>query len=247
MPVARLVAVFLLFSLPLVVAAEDSSPFSQRNSLALFADYSNTSSHILLGVARERRLASFGLTYSRRLLHTRRVDWHYDLEVLPLTFIQNPTSQVTFMEVGPTPVTSPIFSGSVPLLSACTSSRYQLAPVPTFNLPAIDITQLCATRWTYAGGLSPLGQRVNFGPRHRVQPFTVGNAGFLVSPRDIPVDNSSRFNLTFEFGAGLQLFQSRGRSWSLDYRLHHISNAHIGNDNPGIDNQIVRLTYSFGR
>src|SRR6266481_5073854 len=59
--------------------AQDPPTYSRRHSLSLFAEYSNNSGHIILGVSQDRRLTALGLTYSRRLLHTRYADWHYDL------------------------------------------------------------------------------------------------------------------------------------------------------------------------
>jgi hypothetical protein len=68
-----------------------------------------------------------------------------------------------------------------------------------------------------------------------------------VATRDVPVDDATRFNFTFEFGAGIEFFRDRHQSWSIDYRIHHLSNAYIGTYNPGVDNQIFRVTYSLGR
>jgi hypothetical protein len=219
--------------------AQEIQPYSHRNALSVFTEYSNNSSHIILGVSQDRRLVALGLTYSRRLLHTRYADWHYDLELRPLTFIQEPTATATISTFGTT------YSG--PVQNACTSATVQVPANPTFGFPGFTYTQTCGTRWTYAGGLSPIGQRVNLAPRHRLQPFLVSNGGFLVSTRDLPSNNSSRFNFTFEFGGGLQLFGDRRHSWAAEYRLRHLSNDYIGNNNPGIDSQILKLTYAFGR
>jgi hypothetical protein len=96
------------------------------------------------------------------------------------------------------------------------------------------------------GGASPVGFRVNLGPKHSLQPFIDSHLGFFLAPRDEPVSNSSNFNFTFEFGAGLELYRDTGRSLALEYRLHHFSNAYLSDNNPGVDNQIVKLSYSFG-
>jgi opacity protein-like surface antigen len=75
-----------------------------------------------------------------------------------------------------------------------------------------------------------------------------GLGGFAVSPRDIPVFNSSTFNFTFEGGAGVEIYQSHTRSCQLEYRYHHLANAGGGSTaNPGIDSGVVKVTYSFGR
>src|SRR5271170_4814763 len=69
--------------------------FSFHNSVSISAGYSNNSNHILLGRAYNRRLAELEATYSRRLVHRHSFDWYYDLEVRPLTFIQDPVSTTT--------------------------------------------------------------------------------------------------------------------------------------------------------
>jgi hypothetical protein len=219
--------------------------YSFRNSLSISVGYSNNSSHIILGRAYNRRLAELDATYSRRLLHTHSFDWYYDLELRPLTVLQDPvsTTTVTIQFTGQQPL-GPFLAQNGPIESRCQSATIT-NPNGSFPGQTVTETQTCGTRWTYAGGLSPLGQRINFAPARRLQPFAFFNGGFLVSPRDIPVFNSSRFNFTFDFGAGLQFFQTHHRAWSLDYRVHHLSNAYIGYQNPGVDSQIVGLTYSF--
>jgi hypothetical protein len=217
--------------------AQDIQPYASRTSFSAFTEYSNTSSRIILGAARSRRLVSFGFTFSQRLLHSRVVDWHYAPEILPIVFVEDPVASATLVTGGYT------YSLSAPVALVCKPVAYTTPLGPggfTFN-------QTCGSRWTYAGGLSPLGQRVNFAPRNRIQPFVMANAGFLVAPRDIPVNNSSRFNFTFEFGGGFEFFRSHHQSWSAEYRIHHLSNHYIGDQNPGVDNQIIKLTYSFHR
>jgi hypothetical protein len=97
------------------------------------------------------------------------------------------------------------------------------------------------------GGVKPVGFRFNFGPHSRIQPFLDSHLGFLAALRDVPVDNSSAMNFTFEFGAGLEIFREHGRSIVLEFRLHHLSNAYAGDNNPGVDNQLVHVGYSFGK
>lgn len=236
--------------------AQDSAPYSHRQSLSLFTEYSNTSSHIILGVSQNRRLAAVGATYSRRLLHTRYVDWHYDLEARPFTLIQEPVAGVTLLSISPplvfSPSSSPLglgFPAGTPIQRNCTTGTVVYVDPATTHSPAVTYTysEICGRRWTYAAGLSPLGQRFNFAPRHRLQPFVVGNAGFMVATRSLPSINARSFNFTFEFGAGLQLYRDHQHSWSAEYRIHHLSNAYTAKDNPGIDSQILKLTYTFGK
>ena len=238
---SRLLACFWLAFTSLLLHSQETTRFSFRQSFSIFAEYSNNSSHIALGVAENRRLAGLGLTYSRRLVHSRYIDWNYAPELLPLVFIQNPIANTSFT------VSNATFIGSSPTVSACHPETIVVPPNPSTGFAGYSLTRACDSRWTYSGGLSPLGQRINIAPTHRIQPFLLGNGGFLVSSRDVPVNDSSSFNFTFEFGAGVEFFRDAGRSWSAEYRLHHLSNAYIGVNNPGIDSQIFKLTYTFAR
>ncbi len=218
---------------------------SGLNTFSVGAEYSNNSNHVLLGRAYGRRLAGLDLTYSRRLLRLRALDWIYDAELRPLSFLQDPVSTTTqtVQFAGQAPYDpSVIQSGPIP--SRCKST---VTVNPGGVTPGSTTTQIqtCGTRWTYAGGLSPLGQRVNFYPRSRLQPYLLENAGFMVSPRDVPSYNSSQFNFTFAFGGGIEFFPRNSHALSVDYQIHHFSNRALGASNPGIDSQLFRLLYTF--
>jgi hypothetical protein len=169
------------------------------------------------------------------------MDWNYTPELLPIVLIQDPVANQTLT------VNNSSVSQSIPTQPVCKPVVYTMPPDPAFGFSGYTFTQTCSTRWTYAGGASPLGQRINFVPHARLQPFFIGNAGFLISPREIPVNDSSRFNFTFEFGGGIEFFRDHHHSWSAEYRIHHISNAYIGTYNPGVDSQTIKLTYSLSR
>ena len=94
--------------------------------------------------------------------------------------------------------------------------------------------------------LSPLGYKLSAFPRRRMQPFVTGLGGFAISPRDIPVFNSSSFNYTFELGAGVEIYQTHSRSCQFEYRYHHLANTESGAANPGIDSGVFKVSYSFG-
>jgi hypothetical protein len=96
---------------------------------------------------------------------------------------------------------------------------------------------------TYAGGITPLGMQVNFWNGHRVQPFFDAHGGMLYFTRQEPVPNSSQFNFTFNFGAGVQLFTGKRSSILLGYKYHHISNNETAPENPGVDNSEAYAGY----
>lgn len=234
-------AALLVFLCASSCVAQNVPPYSPRQSFSAFAEYSNTSSRIILGASQNRRFAALGFGYSLRLLHTRHFEWRYAPEVIPLAFIQDPIAEDTFgfSDFG-------TFHQSAPTVSPCRPRSFAF-PDPSDGPPEFTFNRTCDTRWTYVGGLSPLGQRISFRPQKRIQPFVIGNAGFLVAPHDVPVNDSSRFNFTFEFGGGVEFFRDRRHSWSIDYRIHHLSNDYTGTNNPGVDNQIYRISYALGR
>lgn len=217
--------------------AQERRSYSFARSVAVGVEYSHTSSHILLAATQNRKIASLDVDLSRRLLHTRFVDWQYDLLLRPVMFIEDPTETAVYTGNGETAEPPPNTSG--PALRACVSG--------TFAGYGYTVQQQCGSRWTYAAGLSPFGQRLNLLPRHRLQPTLLGSAGLVLSTRDIPVDNSEKLNFIFDFGAGLDWVTTPGHSISVEYRIQHLSNAYRGQSNPGIDSQIGRVLYRFGR
>ena len=223
--------------------------FGAKNTFSGFAEYSNDSSHIVLGLSDNRKLAALGGTYARRLLRTTAFTWQWMVEARPFLLESDP--------VGSRQVTPQAGSGDSPVdtvlslqrASDCVPARETVTfPNPVNMQPmTVAIVETCGRRWTYAGALSPLGQKVSFLPRRRVQPFVVGNAGFLVARHAIPLDAARRFNFTFEFGAGLEWFSATAHSFAVEYRVHHLSNDFTAQSNPGVDNGMLKVTYSFSR
>jgi hypothetical protein len=232
--VALLSALFF----PGLCECQSEGYFSRLNTYSAFTEHSNTSSYIHWGVSRKRRLAAVGGSYARRFNAPHWFDWtphasvFYELEAVPAIFIQDQVATDIYETPdGPITVSESIDSICVP---------------GPYSSQGVNFVRACGTRWDYIGGVSPLGFRVNFGPKHRLQPFIDSHLGFYFSPRDEPVSNSSALNFTFEFGAGFELYRGERSSMALEYRLHHFSNAYLSANNPGADNQIIKFTYSFG-
>jgi len=99
----------------------------------------------------------------------------------------------------------------------------------------------------YGAGLAPFGLKVNFNRGGRLKPFAGGSAGFLYFTRPVPIDvpGATRFNFTFDFGGGVQIFTQARRAVTLGYKFHHISNAGTSQVNPGLDANVFYVGYSF--
>jgi len=218
--------------------------YGRVNSFGVFTAYSNDSSHILLGVAENRKLLSFGASYSRRLWQGKVVSWQYDGEILPVALESDPvlTETVTY--------TSPIsgtLSGTLEPVGACYPASQSFSVKEGGVVYTGTDTVVCKRRWTIGEGISPVGFQWNFRPKHRMQPILMGHGGYMYSTRAIPIEGAGSFNFTFDFGGGVEWFQSTKRSWRAEYRYHHISNDDTANQNPGIDNGVFQLSYVFGR
>ncbi len=212
-----------------------------------FGEYSGDSSHILLGYSDKRILLALGGGFSMRLHQDRFGELDWSPEVRPLMLESDPVMTQTTLLVsdGQSPQVDNLRRG-IPVLdpvNPVAAWQVQLQGGPVVNVVE---TAKYARRWTYAGGFSPLGFRWIFLPHSRVQPLAGLNAGFAVSPRDIPMFDTSAFNFTFSFGGGFQLWRNPTHATRIEYRFHHLSNAGIGSLDPGIDSQLIQLSYVWG-
>jgi opacity protein-like surface antigen len=111
----------------------------------------------------------------------------------------------------------------------------------------VNLSNHCGRRWTAGEAMSPMGLQLNFLPRNKTQVFLIGHGGYMYSSREVPVENAGSFNFTFDAGIGVEFFRSKTRSIRADFRYHHFSNKDTATANPGVDNGIFQVTYSFGR
>lgn len=233
-----------------VIEAGGRGPRTQRS---LFVEYSNDSSHMLLGAARNRKLVTAGGSYSIRLLPSRYASLAYYGEFRPVILESDPTLKETCVDL------QSIQVGTIHDCYRWISPSPVLRPWPkTYSYQVRDpqtnqlifqetVTNTYGRRWSYAMGLSPLGYDLKILPGHRWRPVLTGLAGFLVANQDLPLQKTSNFNFTFGFGAGIEHIVAPGRAWRMEFRYHHISNDYIGSQNPGIDSGVIHVAYSFGR
>lgn len=252
-PAARLV--LILSSVLLIVtntSAQSTAPqtevYTRRNTFTLVAEYSNDSSHILLGVTPNRKFTALGAQYERRLLHRHNIAWSYAAELRPLVFESDPLASgtETFMgTAGGKPINDTYAFGPYATLKCTPGTTVYTGPGSDPFVTTTNTT--CGRQWSYAQGVSPLGTRVNLRTHHRLQPTVSGFGGYLFSTHPIPLAYAGSFNFTFEIGAGLELFRSTHRSLRVEYNIQHFSNHFTANQNPGVDNGLFKLTYAFGR
>ena len=243
-----------------IAQSADANPyFARKNTFSFFGAYSNDSSHILLGVAENRKLVDFGAGYSRRLFLNQIVNWQYSFEILPVALNSDPvqvdTSTLTYVFTNgmPTFTFKHVFgtpTGPACVVTPSTTQTYSIYQLPSDTLIGTETVvevYTCTRRWVIGEAISPIGFQWNFMPRHKLQPIVSGHGGYMYSTQPIPTSDAGSFNFTFDVGAGFELFQSKRRSIRAEYRYHHISNHSTAQANPGIDNGVFQLTWSFGR
>jgi hypothetical protein len=232
------------------LGAQTNNP---KNTFGASVAYTDASSNIISGLSPDRRIFAVSGSYDRRLKRKSNFTYRWEIEVLPFVLIRNPRS-VTDTLIDQSSIglgRTTVHADTLPLTdcqSGITSGTYFVAGPMGAPTPAGTFTQTrtCSRQWVYSGGISPLGQRFNFRPGHRVQPFALGNAGFMASTRALPTSNSTRFNFTAQLGAGVEWFVSPRSSLALELQYHHLSNAGRGDVNPSIENALLKISYRYG-
>ena len=118
-------------------------------------------------------------------------------------------------------VTGPIAAGPCRgnlLISA------ELAPIMVFH------EELDTTYAFSAEGIL----RYYFAPGARVRPFISAGGGIVLSANPIP-RNISGLNFTPQGGGGLAVTLRSGTVFSMEYRLHHMSDGVLTEYNPGVN------------
>jgi len=104
-------------------------------------------------------------------------------------------------------------------------------------VPAFLVFQPANT--TYGLGFNPLNLKWNFATRGRVVPYLELSGGTLFTVHDVPT-GTDKVNFTSSAALGTHFLED-SRNWSLELRYMHISNAGLGDFNPGINTVQVRL------
>jgi opacity protein-like surface antigen len=223
----------------------DANPyFARRNTFSVFTAYSNDSSHILLGYTENRRLLDFGVGYNRRLFMNRIVNWQYSGELLPVALESDPVIYQVLTYTAPPIFAGQTFNAVIIPVSGCQAGS---GTVNEQNVIVYNYINSCGRRWTMGEAMSPVGLQWNFLPRRKTQGFVTAHGGYMFSTQPIPTVNAGSFNFTFDLGVGIEMFRTKSQSMRAEYRYHHISNHDTAQENPGIDNGLFQVTWSFGR
>lgn len=218
---------------------------ARANTFGVFSAYSGDSSHILMGYSENRKLLDFGVSYSRRLLVGRVVNWQYNAELLPVALESDPVGIETNNQDTPVAATTIYNVGAQFVTCTPQTISYSYPGENGVTYSGTETFSCNGRRWTIGEAMSPVGMQWNFLPRRKTQPFFIGHGGYMYSTRPIPILDAGSFNFTFDLGAGLELYRSPTRSLRAEYRYHHISNHGTAQENPGIDSGLFQVTYCF--
>ena len=230
------------------VTAKEAHSYAPLNSAAVFVEYANSSSHIILGEDRQRKFAGLAFAYQRRISASHGMSWAYSAEVRPILVESDPTlreARFTSNFTGTVINRDFYFVNQVPVENLRLYPDAYISGIVGGRTVYFQSSYTRGRRWTYAPGITPACFSVHFLTARRIQPFLASTGGFVISPRDIPEFKTSAFNFTFSFGGGVEWFRERNHSWILEYRVQHMSNKKIGTLNPGVDSQFVRVGYRF--
>ena len=221
---------------------QDAGGYGGVRSFGITTSESPTSSRILIGDSRHRRIWTLGGEYTRLLHRNRQFRLDYEAEVMPLFEETDPTLIGTqFTSSG-----QAIITPQSPVRVTSTTDQ-PIGSVLAGNGQMVPLYALFGRQDTYAGAFTPLGFRATALPRSRLQPTFAVDLGFVVAARAIPIDAGTQFNYMFTLGPGVQFFTDRHTSWRVEYIFRHVSNAGEGNQNPGIDQGVVRVTLNLHR
>ncbi len=103
-----------------------------------------------------------------------------------------------------------------------------------------------STETIYGAGINPFVVKWNFTRGKKIVPFTGIDGGALFTTKDMPQPDSSTVNFVSGLEFGAHFFRSEKRAITLSGHVLHISNASIGNHNPGLNTTLhFRLGYTW--
>lgn len=90
----------------------------------------------------------------------------------------------------------------------------------------------------YAGAIDPFIAKWNFTAGKTVSPYIAAVGGIVFSPGNLPPGDTSQVNFTSGAELGAQWFHNSKNSIDFAVKIYHLSNASIGNKNPGINGAV---------
>lgn len=113
------------------------------------------------------------------------------------------------------------------------------------ELAPVDYTFWGGYKNVYGWSMAPVIMKWNFVGEHpkRVVPYVDAYGGVLFSNTEIPPGDTSKINFTPGGGLGFYVFTKERQALTVDVRAVHVSNASLGDHNPGIN---ASVQFSLG-
>jgi hypothetical protein len=209
------VFLFLLIFTTGISAQQQDDDDEPKNELAVWGGFAPDIPRVF-GGSRRSTFAEVGLQYSRRIADSENLVLKYTVDVIPFTVI-----------------------------------NYKREPIVQTSATTFAVREDATTAVGF--GVTPVGFQLNFRRRKKVQPFISAQAGLLIFNKPIPDDRSLVFpdrrgrklNFTLAGGGGVEFLTDSDRSYTIGFKFHHISNASTGNINPGFDQNLFYIGYTF--
>jgi hypothetical protein len=128
----------------------------------------------------------------------------------------------------------------------------EITPVALLAQPSIhgfavrrSIPSVTSTQYVYGLGTNPASFELAFRPFRKVQPLLDMQGGFLYFSSKVPSVAAAQFNFVVDGRVGAKILLRSGRTMSVAYVFHHLSNGFEARDNPGVDSQMIYAGYTF--
>ncbi len=98
----------------------------------------------------------------------------------------------------------------------------------------------------YAAAINPFIAKWNFTKGSTIAPWIAAVGGIVFSTSNLPPGDTSTVNFTSGLELGSHFFRADRQAVDLAVKIYHLSNASIGNKNPGINGAVqVTLGYTW--
>ncbi len=124
-----------------------------------------------------------------------------------------------------------------------------LQPAEVLSSPNPPYQRSVPAHAVYGFGMAPIGITVEPTRKRRFSPFLDTMEGMIASAEPIPENQTNATGLNFLFvgGGGVRRNSDPRHAVTLGYRFMHISNANTTNYNPGVNNNVIYLGYTWSR
>jgi lipid A 3-O-deacylase len=107
--------------------------------------------------------------------------------------------------------------------------------IPLYEVRQADFYSFGPQHWIYAFSVNPVVLKWNWVANRKITPYFAAEGGLLLSTKDIPQPDTSSINFTPGGAFGIYVHRGQKRAVDLSVHITHISNASLGDHNPGIN------------